>query len=497
MAKATKAAKKTTAKINKVRVRMYRAGTGDCFLLQFKAGNTVKCNMMIDCGCILGGKKEFEPWIKDIKKETKGIIDILVVTHEHADHINGFKSCSALYDAFTFKKVWFAWTEDDDDTANDLRRNHSSLKMALQVATTQLNGLVTDKYYDSIFADEFQSALMVEAKEHFINSLSQLNSLNLNDLPAASGNVPSMVELFREFKVIKDHTEVECLSPGDLLKGPTLPELPGMRVFVLGPPKDTSLLDLTEEEGENFEKREHASSRDIAFAFAAAVTGNTIGTDFLPFEAEYELGNESPGVKKEYEQGNDWRKIDMDWLFTAGSLALRYEGSINNTSLALAFQFEESERVLLFPGDAEFGNWKSWHDGLEWTVKVDGKNKKVDATYLLNNTVFYKIGHHCSHNGSAARLGVDLMTHEDLAAMAPLNFNKIQTGWLNTMPNDLLCAKLIAKTKGKFFFSGDRDQIMPNIKTDRVTVKKTHEATLNDLNKKFDDQVFIDCEVEG
>jgi hypothetical protein len=492
---AKKAAKKVTSKIDKVKVRLYRGGTGDCFLLQFKAGATVKCNMMIDCGCILGGRKEFEPWVNDIKKETKGIIDILVVTHQHADHINGFQNCADLYDQFTFKKVWFSWTEDEtDDLANDLRQNHSKTSLALQVASLQLTGLADSQYYESLYTDEYNGNLMLESKKHFIHSLAQVNSLNaVGQLSAAAGKVPSMQKLFADFNVIKDKTVVEFLNPGDLLKN--VAGLPGMNVFVLGPPRDSALMDITEEHGESFEKRENKSSRD--FALAAALLGSGQGTDILPFESEYELVTDPSAIKNTYEKGNDWRRIDHDWLFSSGGMALRYEGSINNTSLALAFQFEDSERVLIFPGDAEFGNWKSWHMGLEWNIKVNNKAKKVNAEYLLNNAVFYKIGHHCSQNGSAKRLGVDMMTSDDLTAMAPLNFSKIQTGWLNTMPNDLLCAELIKKTKGKFYFSGDRKQILPNIKTDRVTVKKTHESTLETLNKKFDGKVFVECEIEG
>ena len=56
-----------TAKVSSINVRMYRAGTGDFFLLQFKKGRTVTFNMMIDCGCINGGKDDFEPLVKDVK----------------------------------------------------------------------------------------------------------------------------------------------------------------------------------------------------------------------------------------------------------------------------------------------------------------------------------------------------------------------------------------------------------------------------------------------
>lgn len=493
---AKKAAKKTKAKsdasLDAVKIRMYRAGTGDCFLLQFQSNGVTTRNVMIDCGCIKGGRKDFEPMVNDIRAATNDQIDLLIVTHEHADHINGFASVSDLFKKIKFKKVWFSWTEDDtDDLANDLRKNHTKIKLALKAATTQLTALVRNKHYEDRWKDDFQSKLMIDSKKHFVNSLAQLDSLNMNNTLGVNKKIPSMVELFEGYNVIKPGTEVECLRPGELVKN--ISELPGMRVFVLGPPRDMKLLDETHEHDENYEKREKASSRD--FAFAAAMLRDEQGTSILPFETEYEL--QSDAVKKHYETNDTWRQIENDWLYTAGSIALRYEGSINNTSLVLAFQFEDSERVLLFPGDAEFGNWKSWHDGLSWTIPVKGKNKKVNAEYLLNNTVFYKIGHHCSHNGSASRLGIEMMVHEDLTAMAPLSFKKINTGWLNTMPNDLLCATLIAKTKGKMYFSGDYKQILPNIKTKRVTVTKANEAKLVSLNKKFDGSDFIECEVDG
>ncbi|HEY0656354.1 MAG TPA: MBL fold metallo-hydrolase [Chryseosolibacter sp.] len=483
---------KSNAVLESVKIRMYRAGTGDCFLLQFQSNGKTTRNVMIDCGCIRGGRNDFEPMVEDIRSITNDEIDILIVTHEHADHINGFASVSDLFDKIRFKKVWFAWTEDEtDDLANDLRKNHTKIKLALQAASTRLTGLIKSKHYENRWTDDFQSALMVESKKHFINSLSQLNALNFNNTLGVNKKIPSMVELFEKFNVIKADTEVECLRPGELIKN--ISALPGLRVFVLGPPRDMELLDTTEEHGESYEKREKASSRD--FAFAAAMLNDGQGTSILPFEPEFEM--QSDGIKTRYETKDTWRQIENDWLYTAGSIALRYQRSINNTSLVLAFQFEESERVLLFPGDAEFGNWKSWHDGLSWSIPVNGKNKKVNAEYLLNNTVFYKVGHHCSHNGSASTLGVEMMTHEDLTVMAPLSFKKINTGWLNTMPNDILCANLISKAKGKMYFSGDYRQILPNIKTKRVTVTKTNEEKLVNLNKEYDGSHFIECEVSG
>ena len=56
----------------------------------------------------------------------------------------------------------------------------------------------------------------------------------------------------------------------------------------------------------------------------------------------------------------DWRRIDGDWAAGAAAFALQLDSDTNNTSLALAFELPGG-RVLLFPGDAQVGNWESWH----------------------------------------------------------------------------------------------------------------------------------------
>jgi hypothetical protein len=497
MAKATN----TAGKITKIKIRMYRGGTGDFFILQFKKGNTVSFQMMIDCGCIKAGKDHFVPRLNDLKTFTKNKpIDLLVVTHEHADHINGFELAKDMFKDIFFKKVWFSWTENDEDPfANDLRKNYSELDKAIKVAVTKLNGLDKDKYFEKLYALEDDGELMAKGKIHFIQSLDALNNLNITGgLGAKKGKVkPTMVELLKEWNVIKADTEVEFLEPGEVksnIAGAT-----GIRFYVMGPPKNTTYLDLEHSDEGNFEQREKPSKIDFALISTLAASASSGTINQLPFEAEYEMpgASETIAMQNNYKTGGDWRKIDYDWLFSTGSLAMRYENSINNTSLALAIQFEDSERVLLFPADAELGNWLSWHDGLEWPVKINGQTVKKKAEYFLNKTVFYKVGHHMSQNGTAKEKGIEMMTSDDLTVMATLDFRKIHGVWLNTMPNDFLAAELISKSKGKLYFEGERNKILPNIKTDRVTVKKTHENTLNKLNKPFDGEIYAECEIDG
>ncbi len=87
--------------------------------------------MLIDCG--MKSKSEIMPEntidviIKHIKEATNGFIDVVLVTHEHEDHVNGFNAKQGspskhCWDSIDIGHLWLAWTEDgDDDFANKLR----------------------------------------------------------------------------------------------------------------------------------------------------------------------------------------------------------------------------------------------------------------------------------------------------------------------------------------------------------------------------------------
>ena len=76
--------------MNQIRVRMYRQdGIGDCFLLSFPKSEGMS-HMLIDCGVLKGtedGKARMQAIVRDIAKTTNGRLDVLVVTHEHWDHV--------------------------------------------------------------------------------------------------------------------------------------------------------------------------------------------------------------------------------------------------------------------------------------------------------------------------------------------------------------------------------------------------------------------------
>ena len=147
-----------------------------------------------------------------------------------------------------------------------------------------------------------------------------------------------------------------------------------------------------------------------------------------PFDDHYRIEAGADKHKRDdlfgstyFDPEQDWRKIDTDWLAAAGQFALNVDGLANNSSLVLAIELSPGGRVLLFPGDAQIGNWLSWfgkvtyadgqHRGREMVWNLDN-NRKVDAKDLLERTVLYKVGHHGSHNATLKKGGLEIMgTH--------------------------------------------------------------------------------------
>jgi hypothetical protein len=146
--------------------------------------------------------------------------------------------------------------------------------------------------------------------------------------------------------------------------------------------------------------------------------------------------------------GPEWRRIDTDWLGAASELALQMDNYTNNTSLALAIELVDSGKVLLFPADAQIGNWLSWDDISPPMTGTD--QKPVTAADLLRRTVFYKVGHHGSHNATMRELGLERMTSPELVAFVPVDERVARDvrNWRD-MPFGPLLARLYEMTTGR------------------------------------------------
>jgi hypothetical protein len=243
------------------------------------------------------------------------------------------------------------------------------------------------------------------------------------------------------------------LEPG--MDAFAVPGSEDVRVYVLGPPQDPKLLKKSDPSKKASEVYELGGDADIDFGFLAAVDALAGGDtpEGQPFESWFRV-DEAQAKKREFFRehygfdGEDWRRIEHDWMGLSGRLALQLDSDTNNTSLALAFELVKSGRVLLFPGDAQVGNWLSWHEGLKWEVNDGGHTRTVTAADLLSRTVLYKVGHHGSHNATLREKGLELMTSENLAAMLPVDrLMAKQMEW--NMPFPSLYTRLHERSQGR------------------------------------------------
>jgi hypothetical protein len=414
--------------MNKLRVRMYRQGLGDCFLLTYWADEEEEpTHLLIDSG-VLKGTEDSEAKMRavaeNVRDETKGVLDILVSTHEHWDHLSGFLQAQSVWDELEVGEVWLAWTEDpQDELATELRKRKQS----------RLNGLVAAA---KLAGDDAQAA-------HLTGLLGFEGDLGAG----ATKTTGKALEWVKG----RDAT-IRYLRPGQQLfdfRG-----LRGIRVYVLGPPHDSRLIKRSDPSKVHSEVYELAGGSGAHQGFLAAAETLAEGKppERQPFDPFFRL-EEAEARKQKffkehyYGKDDDWRRIDHDWLGYAGALALALDSDTNNTSLVLAFELASGGDVLLFPGDAQVGNWLSW-ELLEWKVEEAAETRTVTSADLLGRTVLYKVGHHASHNATLREKGLELMSSGQLAAMIPVNrVTAAKMEWL--MPFPPLLNRLIEKTNGR------------------------------------------------
>jgi glyoxylase-like metal-dependent hydrolase (beta-lactamase superfamily II) len=123
---------------------MYRIGTGDCFLLKFRSGNEVTFTMLIDCGSCRGDSATFTGFVREIAADVNNHLGLLVITHEHLDHIIGFARAQDVFKQIQIDHVWVAWTEEPGNAlAEKLKAQYGKEVQALTKAVQRTRSLTT------------------------------------------------------------------------------------------------------------------------------------------------------------------------------------------------------------------------------------------------------------------------------------------------------------------------------------------------------------------
>jgi len=437
-----------------VTVRMYRPGIGDCFLLAFPApgGDGGARYMLIDCGVLLGtggGAARMREIVKDIARATGGRLHVVVATHEHWDHLSGFQYANETFEELIIDEVWLAWTEDPENAlAQRLRQRRALALQGVLAAAARLGR-----------ADEEGARALAGAINEVLDFYRELG---------VDGRINTTA---RQLAYVHGRgAPPRYRRPGE--PPIALPDVEGVRIYVLGPPEDEALLSRSNPSRTDSEVYERPLGLSAANAFYLAALAaedpdelragqRELWERSRPFPRSVSIAMDDPSedaahgdfFQRRYfgpgEAGEDigWRRIDSDWLGAAGELALNLDNDTNNTCLVLAIELTESGKVLIFPADAQVGNWLSWHD-VSWPGGCDDGGPTLTARELMGRTVLYKVGHHGSHNATLREQGLEMMESPDLVAMIPVDAEKGESKrW--AMPFPPLLARLEQKTRGR------------------------------------------------
>jgi Metallo-beta-lactamase superfamily len=440
------------AKDGRATVRVYRQGLGDCILVRVKRPGQDDFKLMIDCGVVLGtpdAVKTMTRVMENLVSDTQEKVDVLAITHEHWDHLSGFTQASDSFAKLAVGAVWVAWTEDPkDDLANELRTELGKAKDKLKACASALRAV-----------DDGATA----------GALEDIALIPLGAAASSSGSTRAA------FDKVKARGNVRLCRPTD---APF--EIPDAdaRIYVLGPPHDPTLIRKINPSTSNPETYGLAMNGGGALPLGVVAALNRLpaaaGQDAeaddkaAPFHQRMTIPLDAKGrpaivnkpaddgddwraidrfFQDNYIAGADWRRIDGEWLGSATDLALALQSYTNNTSLVLALELGDPGKgdVLLFAADAQVGNWESWQT---WTR--DSGGMKLTGPDLLKRTIFYKVGHHGSHNATLRQHGVDQMDSLK-AGIIPVDAKEAQIKRWGRMPLPDLIEALEKKAPGMIF----------------------------------------------
>jgi beta-lactamase superfamily II metal-dependent hydrolase len=353
----TKKTRNTADQINgkSIRIRMYRVGFGDCFLLSIPGNNGStdrQFHILVDCGVHSQGDiGTIEKVVSNIAETTDKKLAVIIATHAHQDHISGFGRFGDIFTDFQVGEIWLPWTWDEtDEEALKIQKRHIAL-------TEQLS-------------------------QHFEALGARANPNSLNVIMNLKGNKHAIELLKSGFG--NDKKKIRYLRAGDNLE-PEEIHVPGLFTRILGPP-----------ESEEFLAQMKPPSGQSYLRIAQGKVD--VVSSIQPFAQKWRIDRELNPTHLEVKEEKDLQK---DISFPIDELAFALDQARNNESVVTLFKF--SNKWLLFAGDAQYGNWRWWLE-----------NEESDD--ILSKINFFKIAHHGSHNATPKK-ALEGMSDGEFAAM--------------------------------------------------------------------------------
>jgi len=331
---------------DKLLVRLFDVGLGDCIYCRIPKAHREDrdFHILIDCGT-LSSTDYLSEAINSLKPLLPKVggkrhVDLLVVTHEHKDHMTGFGM--KLWEGLSFGAIWMS-------AAMDL--NHPEAKRA-----KKLHGFAS--------AAMERAARLELALGPQLTELAAAVALNKNAMTTLRDTLPKASKITSKY-VHSRSSKKDLALP---LKGAT--------IRVLAPEKDIDYYYLGREGDPSL--RRLLGFIDTGLPDPATAVPDA---DAVPLPT-----NVDPA---------DFRQLRSRMLSTALAFA-DLDGKVcNNTSVVLLIEWKGKR--LLFVGDAEWD--AAYKEGTKancsWNVMWNLRRKQLDGP-----VAFYKIGHHGSVNAT-------------------------------------------------------------------------------------------------
>jgi hypothetical protein len=314
---------------DKLLIRAYNVEVGDCIYCRIPqarrvGGKVDDFHILIDCGSV-GGISHLKSALADLQTMLpdagggKKRLDLLVVTHEHKDHIAGFDP-----DFFKNIKIESIWMNAAMDP------NHPQAARALQ-----LHGLATTAMRNIASLNlSLSPELEILVALYGIDNDGAMQALR-ETLPANNGISPKYVHA--------------GMTPAEL----GLP-LEGARIHVLSPERDIDRFYLGKEADEALQG---LVATGAAFSKQAMRATAPIPTNISQ---------------------SDFRRLQSRMMSSAFAFAELSSKVTNNTSVVLLVEWKGKR--LLFVGDAEWDtNFKEDKANSAWNVMWHERNAKLSG----------------------------------------------------------------------------------------------------------------------
>jgi beta-lactamase superfamily II metal-dependent hydrolase len=351
-----------------IRVRMFRVGFGDFFVLSVPAAGGSK-HILIDCGVHATDLKTIRTAVQQMAQDCNFHLSLVIMTHRHADHISGFGTCSDVFKQITVDRVWMPWFES--------RSNKTAL--SFQASLTSLATRLAMRLAERNDERSLELARMVDNMTGGFNAAGV--AVNQKALDVLHGGFKNKVK--PDYYKAGDTANL----PDDLIQA-------GLTAEILGPPVDPKMIAQMNRKSQQYLAGDTDTEDETARLFSKA---------FECSEKDYQ-----GGALNSFDAHEIKVLIDRAQPDVLAARAAAADKTLNNQSLVVLFGF--AGKLLLFAGDAQWGNWENFlYGGAYGSSGHTELTPKAKA--ILNKIDFYKVGHHGSTNATpkdavaAMRLG--------------------------------------------------------------------------------------------